>query len=95
MRLSWIRRALRDADAWEAAEIPLDAPERYRVTILGADGSALRSFETDEASALYAQAQESADFGGPQDTLTVSVAQLGAVTGPGPATQARLPVRMA
>ena len=37
MRLSWIRRARRDGDAWEPAEIPLDEPEAYAVTVFSGD----------------------------------------------------------
>jgi len=94
IRLTWIRRARRAADGWEPAEIPLDEPEAYRVAILGADGRVLRETATAEPALLYAAADEIADFGTSQTAITVAVAQVGALAGPGEACRARVPVRM-
>jgi hypothetical protein len=91
--LSWIRRARRDGDAWEPAEIPLDEPEVYAVTILSRAGTVLRTLRAEAQQILYAD--EAADFGGVQTSLDVAVAQLGVVAGPGPACRARIPVRSA
>ena len=94
VRLSWIGRARRDADAWEPADIPRDeGTETYAVSIFAADGHGLRSLTTAGPSLLYAD--EAADFGGAQAVLDVAVAQVGAVFGPGASTRARLPVRRA
>lgn len=93
VRLSWIRRARRDGDAWEAAEIPLDEAEAYDVTVFSASGAALRTLRADAQQILYAE--EAADFGGPQRSLDVAVAQRGTVAGAGPACRARIPVRSA
>ncbi|MDP4004164.1 glycoside hydrolase/phage tail family protein [Methylobacterium sp. NEAU K] len=93
VRLSWIRRARRDGDAWEPAEIPLDDPEAYAVTIFSASGVPLRQVRAEAQQLLYAD--EAGDFGGPQTILDASVAQIGAVAGPGPACRARIPVRSA
>ena len=91
VRLSWIRRARRDADGWEAADIPLDeAVEAYAVTVFAPDGRGLRTLTASGPSLLYAD--EAADFGGPQAVLDVAVAQVGAAFGPGAAARARLPV---
>ena len=91
VRLSWIRRARRDADGWEAADIPLDeAVEAYAVTVFAPDGRGLRTLTASGPSLLYAD--EAADFGGPQAMLDVAVAQVGAAFGPGAAARARLPV---
>ena len=96
IRLSWIRRARRSADAWASAEIPLDEPgEAYVVTIFGPDGAPRRTIAASEQSLLYPAAAEAADFGTPRSAIEVAVAQVGAVTGPGPASRAVLPVRMA
>ncbi len=91
--LSWIRRARRDGDAWEPAEIPLDDPEAYAVTVFAGTGTALRTLSAEAQQLLYAD--EVADFGGPQRSLDVAVAQIGLVAGPGPACRARIPVRSA
>jgi hypothetical protein len=83
VRISWVRRARRGGDSWEALEVPLDeSVEAFRVEILDA-GDAIRVIESDEPEALYASADEIADFGAPQSSLTVRVAQLSAVVGPG------------
>ena len=81
MRLSWIRRARRDGDAWAPAEIPLDEPEAYAVTVFTGAGTPLRQFRAEAQQVLYAD--EAADFGVAQTSLDVAVAQIGAVAGPG------------
>ncbi|WP_375463391.1 hypothetical protein [uncultured Methylobacterium sp.] len=94
VRLSWTRRARRDGDAWEAADIPLDeAAEAYAVSIFSGDGDLLRSLAAAGPGLLYTD--EAADFGGPQTVLDVAVAQVGAVFGPGESRRARVPVRAA
>jgi hypothetical protein len=93
VRLSWIRRARRDGDAWEPAEIPLDEPEAYAVTVFSAAGEALRTLRAEAQHCLYAD--EAADFGGAQTHLDVAVAQLAAAAGPGPARRATIPVSSA
>ena len=95
VRLTWIRRARRSADAWEPADIPLDeAAESYAVTLY-ANGTAIRSLTASGPALVYAAATETADFGGPQRALDVAVAQVGASAGPGPATRALVPIRTA
>ncbi|KST59686.1 hypothetical protein AO398_16965 [Methylobacterium sp. GXS13] len=93
VRLSWIRRARRDGDAWEPAEIPLDEPEAYAVTVFSGAGTPLRTIRAEAQQVLYAE--EAADFGGRQTSLDVAVAQIAAEAGPGPATRARIPIRTA
>ncbi|MGN7125442.1 baseplate multidomain protein megatron [Methylorubrum thiocyanatum] len=94
IRLSWTRRARRDADAWEPADIPLDADSQgYRVDILGQEGRTLRSLTAEATSALYAGADEIADFGTALTEIAFSVAQLGRLAGPGPARRARVSLR--
>jgi hypothetical protein len=93
--LSWMRRARRSADAWEPADIPLDEPsERYAVTVY-AGAAPVRALTATGPGLLYPAAAEAADFGRAQTVLDVAVAQIGAVSGAGPATRARLPVRSA
>ncbi|KQT58159.1 hypothetical protein ASG52_22160 [Methylobacterium sp. Leaf456] len=92
LRLSWTRRARRDSDAWEPADLPLDeASEAYAVDILGPDGALRRSLTATGPSLLYAD--EAADFGGPVTEIDLAVAQLGTVGGRGPACRARVSVR--
>ncbi len=86
---SWIRRARFDGDSW-VGEVPLcEDREEYNVDILsGID--VVRTIDASSPSALYAAADEIADFGAPQSTLTISVTQLSATVGRGFATQATL-----
>ncbi len=95
VQVSWIRRARRSADAWEPADIPLDEPsETYAVTVFSG-ATALRGQTVSGAAWLYPAASETTDFGRPQAALDVAVAQIGTVSGPGPGTRARIPVRSA
>ncbi|GJE17611.1 baseplate multidomain protein megatron [Methylobacterium marchantiae] len=96
IRLSWLRRARRDADGWEAADIPQDeAGETYLVEIHGPGGAILRSVRTSEPALLYAADDEAADFGTRRTLIEVSVAQVGTVAGRGPSRRTILPVRFA
>lgn len=93
VRLSWIRRTRRDGDAWEPIEVPLgEDGERYDVDIL--DGSSVvRTLAAAAPEAVYAAADEVADFGAPQDTLALRVAQVSASVGRGFPGEARVAVR--
>ena len=93
MWLSWTRRARRDADAWEPADVPLgESAEAYRLDILADDGRVLRTLSAATTRLLYTAADETADFGTPRTEITFAVAQLGTLAGPGPATRARVSV---
>jgi hypothetical protein len=83
VRIRWVRRTRRGGDSWEAADVPLsEEREAYRVQIL--DGAlVVRTIETGAPEALYATADELADFGTPQSSLSVRVAQISALVGPG------------
>lgn len=90
--LSFIRRTRIGGDGWEAVEVPLgEAGEAYRIEILSG-GTVVRVIETSVPEALYAAADELADFGAAQSALTVRIAQLSATLGPGAATTATLAV---
>jgi hypothetical protein len=83
VRISWIRRARLGGDSWDALEVPLnESVEAYRVEILD-NGATVRTIETAAPQALYASADELADFGTPQASLLVRVAQLSSVVGAG------------
>ena len=63
--------------------------ERYRVEILD-DGTVRRVIDTNEPEAIYQNADEIVDFGAPQTSLSVRVAQVSAVVGAGVARAAIL-----
>ena len=91
MTFTWIRRTRRDGDSWDAIEVPLGEDERG----LRARHARRRDRDAHAArrrtpSALYAAADEIADFGAPQTSLAVRVAQLSATVGRGVAADATL-----
>jgi hypothetical protein len=80
--ISWIRRTRRDGDAWDG-EVPLgEESEAYAVDILSG-ATVVRTLTANAPSVLYAAAEELADFGAAQTTLSVRVAQLSATVGRG------------
>jgi hypothetical protein len=81
--ISWVRRTRRDGDSWAAGDVPLgEEREAYAVDILS--GSAVvRTFNANEPTMHYPAADELADFGAPQASLSVSVAQLSTTVGRG------------
>jgi hypothetical protein len=87
--LSWIRRTRVDGDTW-VGEVPLgEDREQYAVEILsGAD--VVRTLSVTTPIVLYPAADELADFGVTQTSLTVRVAQLSATVGAGFAATATL-----
>jgi hypothetical protein len=88
--LSWIGRTRGD-DSWDV-EPQLDLPEAWQVAILSG-GVVERTLAASTASALYAAADELADFGAAQTSLAVSIAQISPFTGIGPALEETLDVR--
>jgi hypothetical protein len=90
--LSWIRRARRDGDAWEPLDVPLGEDlEAYEVDILSG-GTVLRTLAASSASVLYPAALEATDFGAPQESLAIRVAQLSRLVGRGHAVEGRVRV---
>jgi hypothetical protein len=90
LAFSWIRRTRIGGDSWEAVEVPLGEDfERYEVDIL--DGATVkRTILTDTPSALYTAAEQTADFGAPQPSVSVRVYQMSAVSGRGTPREATL-----
>lgn len=86
--LSWVRRTRTGGDAWEGFEVPLgEALEAYEVDILDGAGAACRTLSTTTPAAVYALADQIADFGAAQSSLRVRVFQISAEWGRGtPAT---------
>jgi hypothetical protein len=86
IHISWIRRTRLDGDGWNA-EVPLgEDGEAYRLEIL--DGSSVvRSIACSTSQALYAVADEVADFGALQPSLHLRIAQLSRTVGAGHSTE--------
>ena len=91
VHLSWIRRSRQDGDGW-GIEVPLgEASEAYRLQILSGS-TVVRTFETATSQAIYTNAHELADFGAPQSSLHIRVAQLSATVGAGQVADVTLQV---
>jgi hypothetical protein len=83
VRIDWLRRTRQDGDGWEAVDVPLaEDAERYAIDFLK-DGMVLRSLTATEPTVLYPKTQEIADFGGPQTTFDLRIAQMSAIAGRG------------
>jgi hypothetical protein len=79
---SWIRRTRIDGDSW-VGEVPLgEDSEQYTLDILSGT-TILRTLNATTPSALYTAADEIADFGAPQTSISVLVTQLSATVGVG------------
>jgi hypothetical protein len=90
--ITWIRRTRIDGDGW-SGEVPLgEESERYALDILSSGGAVVRTLTATTPSALYAGADEFADFGAAQSTLHVRVAQVSATVGRGTAAAVTLTV---
>jgi hypothetical protein len=88
--LSWIRRTRKGGDSWDTVDVPLgEDREAYRVEILSG-ASVVRTLESTAPQVLYESADEFADFGAAQTALTIRVAQLSSLVGPGHARSATL-----
>jgi len=71
IRLNWIRRTRHNGDGWQAIDVPLsEDAEAYEIDILKG-GQVARRITSAQPSILYTQAQEIADFGTVQSTLTL------------------------
>ncbi|MBI5130281.1 MAG: glycoside hydrolase/phage tail family protein [Rhodopseudomonas palustris] len=83
VQLCWIRRTRIDGDGW-GLDVPLgEEAEAYAIDILAPDGAVVRMLNSSVPRALYEAALELADFGAPQTSLRVRVAQLSATVGRG------------
>ncbi len=83
IEISFIRRTRMNGDNWELLEVPLnEAVEAYEVEIL--QGSVVkRTLLTTETRALYANADELADFQSAQTSVSVRVMQISQTIGRG------------
>jgi hypothetical protein len=91
IHIAWIRRTRIDGDGW-GVEVPLgEEVEAYMLEILSG-GSVVRSIACTLPQALYANADELADFGSAQTSLHVRVAQMSSTVGAGYAAEVTLAV---
>ena len=80
---TWIRETRMGGDSWDPVEVPLgEASEAYAVTIFSGM-TAVRTLSAGSPSALYAAADQTADFGSLPDTISVSISQVSPTEGPG------------
>jgi hypothetical protein len=88
--LTWLRRARLGGDSWGAADPPLgEESESYRVEIL--DGASVkRAFDAPTPQALYALADQVADFGAAPVSLSVRVLQYSPTYGAGESAESTL-----
>src|SRR5581483_7675868 len=90
LSVTWMRRTRIGGDNWDAVEVPLgEETERYEVDIL--DGTTTkRTLSTTTPAVTYTAAQQTADFGSPQPSITLAVCQLSATFSRGTPRQATL-----
>jgi hypothetical protein len=91
IHISWIRRTRIDGDNW-GVEVPLgEETDAYTLEILSG-GAVVRTIACASPQALYAAADELADFGAAQTSLHVRVAQISATVGAGHVAEVTLAV---
>jgi hypothetical protein len=83
LNLTWVRRTRIGGDSWDGIDVPLgEAEERYEIDIL--DGATVkRTLAASAPAAAYTAAQQSADFGSPQPSVSLRIFQLSATRGRG------------
>jgi hypothetical protein len=87
--IRWVRRTRAEGDSW-TGEVPLgEDSERYEVDIISG-AVVVRTLSTATPTIHYAAADELADFGVTQSSLTVRVVQLSATVGRGFSSEAIL-----
>jgi hypothetical protein len=92
VQVSWVRRTRIGGDNWQTADVPLgEDSEAYVVDVLSG-GAVVRTLNATTPTVLYAVADEVADFGATQSSLSVRVTQLSATVGRGIAAEATLSV---
>jgi hypothetical protein len=89
--IDFTRRSRIDSDAWEPVDVPLgEEREAYDIVIATPGGSRLLSAAS--PTALYAAADEIADFGAPQTALGLQIYQTSATVGRGFPLSVTVPV---
>jgi hypothetical protein len=88
LHLTWVRRTRTGGDSWDTMDVPLgEAEERYEIDIL--DGPVVkRTLSATAPTAIYTAAEQTADFGAPQASISLRLYQLSPTRGRGPAREA-------
>jgi GTA TIM-barrel-like domain/Putative phage tail protein len=83
LNLTWLRRTRIGGDSWDTVDVPLgETQERYEIDIL--DGTTVkRILAATQPSATYTAADQTADFGAPQSSVSLRIYQLSATRGRG------------
>lgn len=90
LSISWVRRTRIGGDSWEGLEVLLgEEAERYAVKIFNG-GSVVRTLSATVPALGYSLADQVADFGSAQGSVSVSVAQVNSAWGEGPSAKAVL-----
>ncbi|MDO9384229.1 MAG: hypothetical protein Q7T86_15360 [Hyphomicrobiaceae bacterium] len=87
---SWVRRTRIGGDNWELPDVPLaEEQERYEIDILS--GAVVKRTLTSTTPAVtYTAAEQTADFGAPQTSVTLAIYQMSAAYGRGAPARATL-----
>ncbi len=93
--ITWARRSRIGGDEWERDEIPLgEASESYRIEILnGPGGNWIRAATRGKANWTYSSANQIADFGSLQTTLSVRIIQNSDIWGAGASREVTINVK--
>ena len=84
--LRWSRRTRLGGDSWDLADVPLaEEREAYALTFSSLAGAMRHKATSDVPQFFYPAAQQSAHFG--NAGFRVSIAQMGAAYGQGPALE--------
>ena len=83
LTITWKRRTRLGGDSWDSVEVPLgEDSERYEIDIL--DGSdVVRTLSATTPTVTYTAADQTADFGSPQSSVSVRIHQLSTTAGRG------------
>ena len=88
--ISWKRRTRLGGDSWEQLDVPLaEESESYEIDIFNG-ANVVRTLQSIAPQVTYTLAQQTADFGGQQWSLSVAVYQMSAVFGRGAGRNATL-----
>jgi hypothetical protein len=83
IHLSWLRRTRVDGDSWDVVEVPLsETTELYKLEILNG-ATTVRSATLIAPNYLYSSADITTDFGAVPTNLSLRLAQVSSVYGPG------------
>ena len=92
--VSWVRQTRVGGDNWSLNEVPVgERDERYIIRFLDAGENIVREAETLTPEYTYLDTDQLADFGTLQSSLTLQVAQISEIFGPGNWLDVSIPVR--